>query len=103
MNANSQLESITIEDVGPGFDNELPGFAVEDVPVPRVRTPKKQTKRIGHLKDLAKAYKSAYRALYGLVPRVTYDGRWIRLQGESQGVSPKRLKELTRQLKARMG
>ena len=103
MNENSTTETFPIEDVGPAFDNEAPDYVVEEVPAPRIRMSKGATKKIHRLKDLAKAYKVAYRTVYGLIPRVTYDGKWIRLQGEAQGVSPKRLEELTRQLRARAG
>lgn len=105
MNANSTTDTFPIEDIGPGFDNDdAPDFKIEEVPA-HLRRPRSrgESKKITGLRSKAKDYKSAYRALYGLVPVVTYDGKWIRLQGVAGGVSPKRLDELTRQLRARLG
>lgn len=105
MNENSTTETYPIEDVGPGFDNnDAPDYHIEEVPMfLRRHRNRGESKKIKGLRDRAKAYKTAYRAVYGLVPRVTYDGKWIRLEGVAQGVSPKRLDELTRQLRARAG
>lgn len=90
----------------------LPGRSVaqiESVPMPgRPAKPKKQ-KKVGavkvtdRIKKAAKEYKEAYRDLYGLNPRLTFDGKWIRLAGEPQGMSLERLKERTKQLRNRKG
>lgn len=78
---------------------------IENIPLPgaikveRVKLPqKKKTKVTPSLKKAAKEYKQAYVKVYGLTPRLTFDGTWIRLPGNKEGVSIKRLRELTTQL-----
>lgn len=48
-----------------------------------------------------KAYRDAYKRVYGVFVEVTYDGAFIRIAGQGQGVSRKRLTEMTRQLNYR--
>lgn len=80
-----------------------------DVPMPVTkpkpeRKPRKKKSRVTPaLREAAKQYKHAYIAVYGLRPTLTFDGTWIRLQGMAQGVSLKRLKEMTTQLRNRAG
>ena len=50
------------------------------------------------VRSAAQAYKAAYRALYGIPPALSWDGKWVRLAGHKEGVTPRRLKELTAQL-----
>ena len=50
-----------------------------------------------------KQYKAAYKAVYGILPTITFDGTWIRIQGQVQGVKRKRLKEMAEQLEYRAG
>lgn len=76
---------------------------IENIPLPRAeRAPpklrKKTVKVTPSLKKAAKEYKQAYVKVYGLSPRLTFDGKWIRLPGNKEGVSIKRLRELTTQL-----
>lgn len=70
-----------------------------------VRKPRapKGVKVSGSLKKAAREYKQAYREVYTINPKLTYDGKWVRLQGVAEGVSTKRLRELTAQLKNRKG
>lgn len=48
-------------------------------------------------------YKAAYKSLYGVEPTMRYDreGKWIRVQGQATGVTVRRLREMTAQLKYR--
>lgn len=88
-------------------------FMIEDdLEIPRHRTEPKAAKqprakkgiRVSEsLKNTVVEYKRAYKALYGLVPHMTYDGTWVRILGSTQGISPKRLKEMTTQLRNRHG
>ena len=55
------------------------------------------------LRAAADAYKQAYKAVYGIPPTLRWDGKWIRITGQSQGVSLSRLKAMTTQLKLRAG
>lgn len=69
---------------------------------PKIKKPKgiKVTKS---LKAAAKAYKDAYYDVYHVRIKLTYDGTWVRLQGAATGVSVKRLREMTSQLRHRAG
>lgn len=49
-----------------------------------------------------KDYKAAYKAVYGILPQMRWNGTWIRLPGQNQGVSAKRLREMTAQLRRRV-
>lgn len=53
----------------------------------------------------AQEYKAAYKSLFGVEPALKWEqaGQWVRIKGQAQGVSVRRLKELTAQLKARKG
>lgn len=53
----------------------------------------------------AEAYKQAYKAVYGVVPRLRYDpsGPWVRIHGMAEGVKVARLRAMTTQLKLRHG
>lgn len=88
--------------------DELTAFQIEDVaaPVraPKIVKPKKLKPKIkvsDALRNAAKAYKAAYKHVYHMEPRLTFDGTWVRLPGQKEGISLKRLKELTTQLRAR--
>ena len=70
-------------------------------PVPKPRN--KGAKVSGTIRNAARAYKQIYKSVYGVNPTLTYDGTWIRLQGQREGVSLKRLKEMTTQLHNRQG
>lgn len=61
-------------------------------------THKKTDKRYA---GLIRQYKEAYGNVYGTKVDVHWDGRWIRIQGQSSGVSPARLRQLISQLRAR--
>lgn len=83
-------------------------YEVEDVaaPVraPKIVKPKKVKPKIkvsDALRNAAKAYKEAYKRLYHMEPRLMFDGVWVRLPGQTEGISLKRLKELTTQLNRR--
>lgn len=71
-----------------------------NIPAPKKRKPK--TKVPASLRKAAAEYKEAYKAVYHMEPRLTYDGTWVRLHGSKEGVSTKRLKELTTQLRNRI-
>lgn len=102
-----QIETVAMPTYGTAL-------AVENVPMPgratkptKAKTKKvkkdKATKVRDALKRAAEDYKSAYKALYGMAPVLTYDGTWIRIKGESQGFNLQRLKERTAQLRNRKG
>lgn len=84
-------------------------YAIESVPAPQakpkpVRKPRaKKIKVSDAIKNAAKEYKAEYLAVYGIKPSLTFDGTWVRIAGQSQGVGLKRLKEMTTQLRARRG
>lgn len=86
-------------------------LAVEHIPMPgrnkptKVKKvkPTKGPKVADALRNAAEDYKAAYKAVYGMAPRLTWDGKWIRLAGEAQGMSLMRLKERTAQLRNRKG
>lgn len=86
-------------------------YEVEDVAAPvrepkpakQARKPKAKIKVSEALRNAAKAYKTAYKAAYHMSPTLTFDGTWVRLPGQKEGISLKRLKEMTTQLKARTG
>lgn len=70
-----------------------------NVPMPKRRKARPRVPQA--LRDAAQDYKDAYKAAYGVKPELTWDGKWIRIKGQAQGVSLRRLKELTTQLRAR--
>lgn len=84
---------------------------IENVPMPvkqtkperKPRKPKLRIKVHAALRNAAREYKQAYRNVYGMLPELTYDGTWIRIAGQTEGIGLKRLKELTRQLHNRRG
>lgn len=88
-------------------------FAIETPPMPgswkkgTVKPPKKVKKnkptKLSPLQVAANEYKEAYKALYGVDARLTFDGTWIRIKGEPQGMNLARLEERTRQLINRKG
>lgn len=69
-------------------------------PVPRRRKPKAVPPAV---RLAANNYKAAYRAVYGIPPGMKWDGTWIRLEGQTEGVTAKRLKEMTALLLNRAG
>ncbi len=73
---------------------------IENVPAPSRKPKVKISKSI---RAAAKAYKEAYKDVYRMNPQLTFDGKWIRIHGQDQGVSLKRLKEMTTQLRNRVG
>lgn len=77
----------------------MPVAAPKPVRKPRV----KKIKVSDAIKRAAKEYKAEYFAVYGIKPVLTFDGTWVRIAGQSQGVKLKRLKEMTTQLKTRRG
>lgn len=48
--------------------------------------------------DVIESYKRAYKLVYGVTPVVTAGGGFLRVTGQSAGVTPKRLKIMTTQL-----
>ena len=72
---------------------------IEQVAMPKRRKPK--PKISAALRSAANEYKDAYHTTYGMKPELTWDGKWVRIKGQAQGVSLRRLKELTTQLRAR--
>lgn len=75
----------------------------KEPPIPKANKRKERRGRLASLYSAAKEYKQAYKAVYGVLPELTWDGKWVRIKGQPQGVNAKRLKELTRQLKLRAG
>ncbi len=73
----------------------------------RIAIPK--TRRKGRLRvpatvrKAADEYKAAYSRMYGVPAGLTWDGVWIRIAGQPEGVSTRRLREMTTQLKRRIG
>lgn len=81
---------------------------IETVAMPAPTKPAKirQEKKLkvkDSIRQAAKEYKAIYKETYGADIRITFDGTWIRLQGEAQGMTLKRLKERTTQLRNRKG
>lgn len=80
---------------------------LDSVPVPQqgtvIRKKAKATSIPASLKKSVQAYSDAYLKVYGIRPEVTFDGAFIRIMGQVQGVTKKRLKEMTNQLKWRAG
>ena len=76
---------------------------LDDIPMP-AQAP--QTRHKGKrpatvpkaIRNTIARYREAYRVLYGIKPEVAYDGKFIRPHGHAQGVTQKRLKEMTQQL-----
>lgn len=54
-------------------------------------------------KQAVKRYKEAYKAVYGVPPKVKRDGKWFRIHGQSAGVTRQRLVEMAKQLEYRAG
>lgn len=74
------------------------------VPLPKVTRSVARAMKVPPSVRLAVgAYKEAYHHVYGVRPTITYDGKWIRVKGQAQGVSLARLKAMTTQLKLRAG
>lgn len=48
-------------------------------------------------------YSDAYKKVYGVPPECHYDGEYIRIHGQAQGVTLGRLREMTNQLIWRAG
>lgn len=79
---------------------------VKHIPLPRpVRgsgKPRAKPKRVpSAVRGAADEYKKAYKAVYGVPPRLFWDGQWIRIHGHSEGVTAARLRAMTTQLKLR--
>lgn len=74
------------------------------IPVPNPRRRKGQPKPIpASLRRAADEYKAAYKACYGIPISLKWDGKYVRIMGQTQGVTPSRLKEMTTQLRRRIG
>lgn len=81
---------------------------VKNVPLPRPVRGSGKPRRKGinvpaPVRRAAAEYKAAYKAVYGIPPTLRWDGVWIRITGQSQGVKLSRLKAMTTQLRARIG
>lgn len=48
-------------------------------------------------------YSNAHKAVYGIPPQMEWDGTYVRIMGQPQGVTLKRLREMTNQLRWRAG
>lgn len=82
--------------------------AAGGIPMParvvNIKPPKKRKekpKAAANIIKAAREYKEAYKAVYHCDIRLTLQGKWIRIHGQDTGVSLKRLKELTAQLRNR--
>lgn len=78
---------------------------IEDIPIPGgMRKPRKSgPKPSPALRRAAQEYKREYLTTYGMRPTLTFDGTYVRIEGQSAGISLRRLKELTTQLRNRRG
>lgn len=80
---------------------------LDSVPVPEQGTVIKKKPKVvklpANVRNAVKAYSEAYRHVYGISPEITFSGGFIRIMGQAQGVTKKRLKEMTNQLKWRAG
>jgi hypothetical protein len=72
-------------------------------PIPKARRARVKRRVPPAVRAAADAYKAAYKALYGIPASLKWDGTWIRVQGQSEGVTARRLKEMTTQLQRRLG
>jgi hypothetical protein len=98
----SEMERRAMRDVSEGdrITEQNTAYAIaEHIAMPKAR--KKKPRISESLRNAAKAYKQAYIAVYNMRPSMTFDGTWIRLAGTREGISIRRLKELTTQLKNR--
>lgn len=68
------------------------------IPIPSKRNPITRA-----IKAKMDAYSEAYHALHGCYPCLSFVPPYVHIRGEPQGVTPQRLKEMTRQLKWRSG
>lgn len=75
---------------------------IANIPAPK-RRKIRTNKAPAVVKKAAAEYKEAYKDVYHMEPRLTWDGKWIRIKGVSHGVSAKRLKEMTTLLRNRAG
>jgi len=69
----------------------------KNVPMPR-KPPFKPSKGQQGMLD---KYREAYKAVYGIVPGISFDGAWVTLRGQPERVRLRRLRELTSQLRNR--
>jgi hypothetical protein len=72
-------------------------------PIPKVRRAKAKRRVPPAVRLAAEAYKAAYKALYGIPASLKWDGVWVRIQGQTEGVTARRLKEMTTQMQRRLG
>lgn len=77
----------------------MESMQVEQVAMPKRRKSKPRVSPA--LRQAANEYKDAYKTVYNVKPELTWDGKWVRIKGQAQGISLRRLKELTTQLRAR--
>lgn len=72
-------------------------------PIPNVRRAKVKRRVPPAVRVAAEDYKAAYKAMYGMPAALKWDGVWIRMQGQAEGVTTRRLREMTTQLRRRLG
>lgn len=70
-----------------------------------IKPPRKRGRVPQRVREIAQEYKDAYAAVYGLRPTVSYEitTGWFTLHGAKERVKLKRLKEMTTQLRRRIG
>jgi hypothetical protein len=81
---------------------------LDNVPMPTQQPAKARAKRRALIvpkpvKNAIERYVRAYTAVYGVPQETSFDGRYVRLQGHNQGVTVGRLREMTKQLRWRVG
>ncbi len=60
-----------------------------------------KSKKDGPIQRAAHEYKEAYREVYGVYPSMRYQAPYVRIVGQNQGVTLRRLREMTSQLRRR--
>lgn len=95
---NTVIKGLAIPRSKPSATQAQP-TSIQRVPMPKQRA--LVPKVTPALRALVKEYKKVYTAVYGIRPTMTFDGTWIRIQGMTAGVTPKRLKEMLNQLRYR--
>lgn len=73
----------------------------KQVPIPKVRR-KAKLRVPATVRRAAEGFKRAYKAVHGVLPELRWDGTWVRITGQTEGVSPRRLREMTTQLARRV-
>jgi len=76
-----------------------------DIPrdAPRIVKDKATRKLPTATRKPIEAFQEAYKAVYGLTPEVKFEDGFFRIKGHEGGVTKPRLREMTHQLRWRLG